>query len=249
MKTKTFNKTGTVWTVLISALALLLCAALIVGVTGKTKAEYIPAPSTASDDFSGTMLSDYDNLKLFLNKNYISFNFGGVELSRYDIVVLDVVNATLQPCDLYEISFGLQFDNDGTKTYFENTVGLDSSSYNQYSGPFFDDSIGNKTITYVLDLRHIENGVVSWTTYVDGIYHKNGNVYSVDKDTVLESFNIVYADESIQNPSAESYDQYIIGALYLYGFEDASDCSIGAYIADPTLKLTDCKDSMLYTGE
>ena len=68
MKTKTFNKTDTVWTVLIGVLALLLCAALVVGVAGKTKAEYIPAPSTASPDFSGEMLSSYDNLTLESSK-------------------------------------------------------------------------------------------------------------------------------------------------------------------------------------
>ena len=74
MKTKTFNKTDTVWTVLIGVLALLLCAALVVGVAGKTKAEYIPAPETAASDFSGEMLSSYDSLRIRLIDDKIESN-------------------------------------------------------------------------------------------------------------------------------------------------------------------------------
>ena len=250
MKTKTFKNTDTIWTVVVAALALLLIVALFVGVFGKTKAEYIPAPSTASPDFSGEMLSSYDNLTLELSKNYFSFNFGDICLSDYDFIVRDVIDACIKPNDLYyDISFGLEFDTNGEKLFFENISSVNSNDYSEDSGPFFDDFIRDQSITYVLDLRDIQDGNVFWATYVDGVFHNSGSVSSVSKDTTLQKFKIVYASENTQNPSSEAYDSYSIGGIYLYGFEEASDCTIGDYIEDQTLNLSTCKDSMLYTGE
>ena len=68
-------------------------------------------------------------------------------------------------------------------------------------------------------------------------------IQSAGEDFFLTGFKIAYASMS------EQYDIYKIGGMYLYGFENADDCTIGDYISDSTLKLTDCKDSMLYTGE
>ena len=238
MKTKTFNKTGTVWTVLISALALLLCAALIVGVTGKTKAAYIPAPPTASDDFSGTMLSNYDNLILSFSMNQITFDFIDVDLLEYDYVVLDVCNSNFECDDSGYIRFGPSIN--GVNLSTESYVSPDENGslkpgvnglFNEFAGTF----------TYIFDMTGIADGV-KLHLYHDGVYYSSFEMNDFTS-TKLESFQISYQEYL-------EYCQFMtVSGLYLYGFEDASDCTIGDYIADQTLNLTDCKDSMLYTGE
>ena len=239
MKTKTFNKTGTVWTVLISALALLLCAALIVGVTGKTKAEYIPAPDSASDDFSGTMLSDYDNVLLYFSSDKVLFDFEDVNLTDYDYVVLDVCDSEFLVNDSYGMSFGPKVDGFDLSTYIDVAPDSTGSLTKSISGLFNRDT---GTFTYVFDMRDIENDIVNLHLYFEGAYVSTSTLTEFSS-SVLSAFAIEYEN------SHEAYGSCKVGALYLYGFENAKNCTIGDYIADPTLKLTDCKDSMLYTGE
>lgn len=244
MKTKQkTNKSNTGVYVLLSVLALLLVAALLVGVGGKTKTVYVPAPPTASSDFSGTMLSDYDTLSVNLSSDYVNFNFGEVKLSSYDYIVLDIMDASLEPNDTHSISFGLVFRENDTETFFKNTASVDSTNYSESSGPHFDNFIEDDGISYILDLRDLENGNIRWITYLNGLFHNSGDFTSIGQDAFLTDFKITF------NPMSEYADSYEIGGMYLYGFENAEDCTIGDYISDSTLKLTDCKDSMLYTGE
>ena len=239
MKTKTFNKTDTVWTVLIGVLALLLCAALVVGVTGKTKAEYIPAPPTASDDFSGTMLSNYDNLILNFSMNQITFDFIDVDLLEYDYVVLDVCNSNFECADSGYIGFGpaingLDLSTDSHCSPDENgnlKPGV-NGLFNEFAGTF----------TYIFDMTGLADGVAKLHLYHDGVYYSSFEMNDFTS-TKLESFRISYQDY------LEYCQLMTVSGLYLYGFENARDCTIGDFLSDHTLKLTDCKDSMLYTGE
>lgn len=244
MKQKTFKKTDTIWTVVIAAPALLLVVALLVGVFGRTKAEYISAPSTACDDFGGVMLSDYDNLSIAVSERNVTFNFGNIKLKTYDFVVLDVMNAKIFPGDTHTVSFGPVFDFEGSESFFENISQNDPVDYSNISGPFVDHQLHNDTLTYVLDLRNIEAGDVTWYTFVNGEFHKSDTVSSVNVNTTFKSFKIDF-----QHEMTSWTDTYEIGALYLYGFENAKNCTIGDYIEDQTLNLSTCKDSMLYQGE
>lgn len=237
MKTKTFNKTDTVWTVLIVVLALLLTAALVVGVAGKTKAEYIPAPDSAADDFSGTMLANYDNLNLYFYSDEIIFDFNDVDLLDYDYVVLDVCNVNFAPTDIYTLEFGPDIDGFDLKTHALGQI-IDSMCIPNVTGLF---TKCTGTFTYIFDMSDASAGV-KLHLYHDGDYQTTLSVNEFSSSLLL-SFTLGYDD------GHEHYANSSVGGMYLYGFENAKNCTIGDYIADQTLKLTDCKDSMLYTGE
>ena len=231
MKTKTFNKTGTVWTVVIAALALLLVAALLVGVTGKTKAVYIPVPETAASDFSGEMLSSYDNLRIRLIDDEIEFDFSDVTLSDYKIVVLDVCDSSFGPVDLNKTSFGPVID--GLDLYTEDTVDYATHEHT-ITGAF---AKSNGTFTYIFDMRESDLKIY---LYLDGKYHKMFT--SADHNKIITSFVLnLYGTE-------EMYGNQSVGSMYLYGFKNAPQY-LEEHLANTGLDLTDCKDSMLYKGE
>ena len=97
MRQKNKNRENALWMVLSAVLAMLLIVSILVGVTAKTKKVYIPAPPDAADDFSGVMLSDYDNLSIHLMDDYISFDFGKITLLDYDFIAIDLLNARIMP--------------------------------------------------------------------------------------------------------------------------------------------------------
>lgn len=237
MKQKTFKKTDTIWTVVISALALLLVAALLVGVTGKTKAEYIPAPDSAADDFSGTMLANYDNLNLYFYSDEIIFDFNDVNLLDYNYVVLDVCNVNFTPTDSYTLEFGPDIDGFDLKTEACGEI-IGNECVPNVTGLF---TKCTGTFTYIFDMTDVSTGV-KLHLYHDGNYHTTLAVNEFSSSMLL-SFTLGYDD------GHEHYANSSVGGMYLYGFENARDCTIGDYIADHTLKLTDCKDSMLYKCE
>ena len=251
MKTKNnTNKKGAVFLVLPVILAVLLIIALLVGVTGRTKTVYIPAPGNASDDFSGTMLADYDNLKLIVYQSTLEFDFNDVLLSDFDFIVMDLTSANLQPNDSYTIGLSLNFNNESL-CLTNNFIGHGSGEgYAYYSEPYFivgSDEVGSvipvANYTYLLDLRDLKNGKIVVNCYVDGVFSTTNTFTDVPSDIKMTSLTHVF-NKVDQNCDSASY-----GGIYLYGFENADDCTIGDYISDTTLKLTDCKDSMLYTGE
>lgn len=231
MKQKTFKKTDTIWTVVISALALLLVAALLVGVTGKTKAEYIPAPETAASDFSGEMLSSYDNLRIRLIDHKIEFDFADVTLSDYKIVVLDVCASSFGPGDLNATTFGPVID--GLDLYTEHHV--DSSTYEStITGAF---AKSNGTFTYIFDMRESDLKIY---LYLDGKYHEM--LTSADHNKIITSFVLDLGG------TENTYGNQSVGSMYLYGFKNTPQ-HLEEYLANTKLDLTDCKDSMLYKGE
>ena len=232
MKQKTFKKTDTVWTVVISALALLLVAALFVGVFGKTKAEYIPAPSTASGDFSGEMLSNYDNLSIELYNDRIALDFENVDLTDYKYVVIDV-DGDFHESDCYSVTFGPIVGNLNLNT----TSSSDLTTYENTVTGLFDFNVG--VFTYIFDLT--DESYARLYLYYNGVYQDSLGVSEFDT-TILESFLITYGEMH------EMYGTITIESFYLYGFEDKPQYLV-QHLENHELNLSTCKDSMLYKGE
>lgn len=232
MKQKTFKKTGTVWTVVIAALALLLVAALLVGVGSKTRTVYVPAPPTASSDFSGLMLSNYNNLSIKFSDNRIALDFENVDLSDYKYVVIDI-DGNFNESDCYSVTFGpiignlnLNTTTSTNVTNFDNTV---SGLFDFNSGVF----------TYIFDLTF--EGCERLYLYYNGVFQDSLSVSEFDT-TILESFLITYDEMH------ETYGTTTIESFYLYGFEDRPQYLV-QHLENHELNLSTCKDSMLYTGE
>ena len=189
------------------------------------------------------MLSDYDNLTLNFYDNKIEFDFSDVSIDDYDFIVLDICDARLLPSDSGSVlKYGPSFDNTGVTNGIQNQLSMSAASitYGEFFGEY--DMHNSSDFTYLIDARSLASGVVEVLTYLDGVYcHKT--VFEDITDITLKNFVINY--HSID----KTYGNFSINAMYLYGFKNAEDCSLGAYISDTTLKLSDCKDSLLYTGE
>ena len=236
--------------VLIAVLAIMLIISLIIGANAKTKTVYIPAPEFASDDFSGVILSDYDNLNLNFQYNYTSFEFAGFDVYQYDYVVLDVCNASFAASDLATVKFGPMIDGSSLRepVMSYNSISYDSStkvtSYDGGGAFDFDKPADykNHTFTYIFDLTSIQDNTLNIHLFLDGIYYNTLIDNEISSNIEITEFMISYG------PILKSTDKYIVNGLYLYGFEDSDKCTIGDYFTEGA-DLSTCKDSMLYKGE
>ena len=232
MKANFRTKKSSVWIFLSGFLAILLVVAILVGAMSKSKATYIPAPEHASTDFSGEMLSNYDNLSIELSNDRIALDFENVDLLDYKYVVIDV-DGVFQEADTYSVTFGPVIGNLNLNT----TSSTDLTTFKRTISGLFDFNSG--VFTYIFDLTN--ESYARLYLYYNGVYQDSLGVSEFDT-TILESFLITYGE------THELYGSITIESFYLYGFEDRPQYLV-QHLENHELNLSTCKDSMLYKGE
>ena len=219
-----------------SILAIVLTLSFLASAFTKPKImipQKIEAPENASSDFSGTMLSNYDNLELLFYQDKIVYNFEDVNLINYDYVIIDV-KADLTLNDSYTIRFGpvlgsLDLDTIISSGDSYGTINVVNGLFNQYNGIF----------TYIFDMTSVNEGVARLHLYYNGIYYNTVSVSEVDS-TILEAFKIKY-DSFLESCGNNSIDFF-----YLYGFSDGSAEYLKQHLSNHNFNLSTCKDSLLY---
>ena len=246
--------------IIISALAIILVASFMLNILSAPSVvinKKIKPPVSASSDFSGVMLSTYDNVRLKYYEDKVVFDFDDVKVKdsngvNYDFVVLDFIDLEFGFPDSISSSFTPVFNKDfAFSTQYNSDYQMDYDTgetvYPSYLGGMFQtetvistDGAFKATYTYLFDFRQLNEGKFALHTYLNGNFNFSKTVSVDNLSLVFENFVFDYGTP------VENYGFINFGSIYLYGFETGSNSALSSIVSNKSLPLTSCEDSLLY---